>query len=146
FSCKLSICLSKLFFFFRYFYHRVFHSFPTRRSSDLELSKRQNYKLLSGSVIPRPIAFVTSQDKNGKLNAAPFSFFNVVNSAPPMIMISTGRSEGKRKDTSLNIEETENFVVHITDETNVEQINRTAAPLDRTENELERTALTLVDS
>ena len=39
-----------------------------------ELSKRQNYKLLSGSVIPRPIAFVTSQDKNGKLNAAPFSF------------------------------------------------------------------------
>ena len=61
-------------------------------------------------------------------------------------MISTGRSEGKRKDTSLNIEETENFVVHITDETNVEQINRTAAPLDRTENELERTALTLVDS
>ncbi|MBA1353613.1 flavin reductase family protein [Staphylococcus cohnii] len=111
-----------------------------------QLSKRQNYKLLSGSIIPRPIAFVTSQDKNGKLNAAPFSFFNVVNSAPPMIMISTGRSEGKRKDTSLNIEETENFVVHITDETNVEQINRTAAPLERRENELERTELTLVDS
>ena len=94
-----------------------------------QLSKRQNYKLLSGSIIPRPIAFVTSQDKNGKLNAAPFSFFNVVNSAPPMIMISTGRSKGKRKDTSLNIEETENFVVHITDETNVEQINRTELTL-----------------
>ena len=101
---------------------------------------------MSGSIIPRPIAFVTSQDKNGKLNAAPFSFFNVVNSAPPMIMISTGRSKGKRKDTSLNIEETGNFVVHITDETNVEQINRTAAPLERRENELERTELTLVDS
>src|SRR5699024_859911 len=61
-------------------------------------------------------------------------------------MISTGRSKGKRKDTSLNIEETETFVVHITDETNVEQINRTAAPLERRENELDRTELTLVDS
>ncbi|MGW7918352.1 flavin reductase family protein [Staphylococcus xylosus] len=110
------------------------------------LTKKQNYKLLSGSVIPRPIAFVTSQDKDGHLNAAPFSFFNVVNSAPPMIMISTGRSEGKRKDTSLNIEETEAFVVHITDEATVEQINNTAAPLSRNQNELERTSLKCVDS
>lgn len=110
------------------------------------LSKKQNYKLLSGSVIPRPIAFVTSQDKDGHLNAAPFSFFNVINSAPPMIMISTGRSEGKRKDTSLNIEETESFVVHITDEDTVEQINHTAAPLTRNQNELERTSLNCVDS
>lgn len=86
------------------------------------LSKKQNYKLLSGSIIPRPIAFVTSQDKSGHLNAAPFSFFNIVNSAPPMIMISTVRSEGKRKDTSVNIEETEEFVVHITDETIVEKL------------------------
>ena len=110
------------------------------------LTKKQNYKLLSGSVIPRPIAFVTSQDKEGRLNAAPFSFFNVVNSAPPMIMISTGRSEGKRKDTSLNIEETASFVVHITDEATVEQINQTAAPLIRNQNELERTNLNCVDS
>ncbi|MBF0812218.1 MULTISPECIES: flavin reductase family protein [Staphylococcus] len=110
------------------------------------LTKKQNYKLLSGSVVPRPIAFVTSQDKDGHLNAAPFSFFNVVNSAPPMIMISTGRSAGKRKDTSLNIEETESFVVHITDEATVEQINHTAAPLARNQNELERTSLNCVDS
>ncbi|MCG7338208.1 flavin reductase family protein [Staphylococcus sp. ACRSN] len=111
-----------------------------------KLTKQQNYKLLSGSVIPRPIAFITSQDTNGTLNAAPFSFFNVVNSEPPMIMISTTRSDGKRKDTSLNIEATEEFVVHITDEVTVEQINRTAAPIDRNINELERTELTIIDS
>ncbi|WP_436854648.1 flavin reductase family protein [Staphylococcus caeli] len=110
------------------------------------LSKQQNYKLLSGGIIPRPIAFVTSQDKSGNLNAAPFSFFNVVCSAPPMIMISVGRSNGQRKDTSLNIEETQCFVVHITDETTVEQINETAAPIHRTQNELDRTNLTCVDS
>ncbi|MDK9868353.1 flavin reductase family protein [Staphylococcus equorum] len=110
------------------------------------LSKKQNYKLLSGSIIPRPIAFVTSQDKSGYLNAAPFSFFNIVNSAPPMIMISTVRSEGKRKDTSVNIEETEEFVVHITDETIVEEVNKTAAPIERTSNELERTNLTCIES
>lgn len=111
-----------------------------------KLTKQQNYKLLSGSVIPRPIAFVTSQDEKGMLNAAPFSFFNVVNSAPPMIMLSTTRTAGKRKDTSLNIEATEAFVVHITDEDTVEQINRTAAPIARSLNELERTDLTCVDS
>ena len=110
------------------------------------LSKKQNYKLLSGSIIPRPIAFVTSQDKSGHLNAAPFSFFNIVNCAPPMIMISTVRSEGKRKDTSVNIEETEEFVVHITDETIVEEVNKTAAPIERTSNELERTNLTCIES
>ncbi|SCS69975.1 nitrilotriacetate monooxygenase component B [Staphylococcus caeli] len=110
------------------------------------LSKQQNYKLLSGGIIPRPIAFVTSQDASGNFNAAPFSFFNVVCSAPPMIMISVGRSNGQRKDTSLNIEETQCFVVHITDEATVEQINETAAPIHRTQNELDRTNLTYVDS
>ncbi|MBF7024760.1 flavin reductase family protein [Staphylococcus kloosii] len=111
-----------------------------------DLSKQQNYKLLSGSVIPRPIAFVTTQDSAGNINAAPFSFFNVVNSAPPMIMISTGRNNGKRKDTSLNIEETENFVVHITDSDNVEDVNITAAPIEREESEIERTQMELIDS
>lgn len=111
-----------------------------------KLTKQQNYKLLSGSVIPRPIAFVTSQDDTGTLNAAPFSFFNVVNTAPPMIMISIMREAGKRKDTSLNIELTEEFVVHITDGDTVEQINRTAAPVERSFNELEKTDLNCVSS
>lgn len=110
------------------------------------LTKKQNYKLLSGSVIPRPIAFVTTQSETGVMNAAPFSFFNVVNSAPPMIMISTTRSNGKRKDTSVNIEQTGQFVVHITDNNIVEEVNKTAAPIAIELNELERTSLNLVDS
>lgn len=111
-----------------------------------QLSDVQNYKLLSGSIIPRPIAFVTSQNNNGVLNAAPFSFFNIVNNAPPMISISAQRAGGKRKDTALNIEEVDEFVVHITDENNVENVNITAAQLKPEENELDHTKFTLVDS
>ncbi|OIJ31241.1 MULTISPECIES: flavin reductase family protein [Staphylococcus] len=111
-----------------------------------QLSDVQNYKLLSGSIIPRPIAFVTSQNNNGVLNAAPFSFFNIVNNAPPMISISAQRAGGKRKDTALNIEEVGEFVVHITDENNVENVNITAAQLKPEENELDHTKFTLVDS
>ena len=103
-----------------------------------QLSDIQNYKLLSGSVIPRPIAFVTSEDEKGNLNGAPFSFFNVVNNKPPMIAIAAQRSNGKRKDTAINIEKTKEFVVHITDEFN--------APLKYEDNELERTSLTLISS
>lgn len=111
-----------------------------------QLSDVQNYKLLSGSIIPRPVAFVTSQNNNGVLNAAPFSFFNIVNNAPPMISISAQRAGGKRKDTALNIEEVGEFVVHITDENNVENVNITAAQLKPEENELDHTKFTLVDS
>lgn len=111
-----------------------------------QLSDVQNYKLLSGSIIPRPIAFVTSQNNNGVLNAAPFSFFNIVNNAPPMISISAQRAGGKRKDTALNIEEVGEFVVHITDENNVDNVNITAAQLKPEENELDHTKFTLVDS
>ncbi len=111
-----------------------------------QLSDIQNYKLLSGSVIPRPIAFVTSEDEKGNLNGAPFSFFNVVNNKPPMIAIAAQRSNGKRKDTAINIEKTKEFVVHITDEFNIEDINGTAAPLKYEDNELERTSLTLISS
>ncbi|PTE70084.1 hypothetical protein BUY46_00525 [Staphylococcus devriesei] len=110
------------------------------------LTDIQNYKLLSGSVIPRPIAFVTSKDQNSTLNAAPFSFFNVVNNAPPMIAIAAQRAGGQRKDTAVNIEQTKEFVVHITDEMNVEEINKTAASLEAGDNELNHTALTLIDS
>lgn len=111
-----------------------------------QLSDIQNYKLLSGSVIPRPIAFVTSKDEKGNLNGAPFSFFNVVNNKPPMIAIVAQRSNGKRKDTAINIEKTKEFVVHITDEFNIEDINETSAPLKYEDNELERTSLTLISS
>lgn len=110
------------------------------------LSTQENYKLLSGSVLPRPIAFVTTQDKEGHLNAAPFSFFNVVSSHPPMIMLSFGRVLNQRKDTAQNIIDTGEFVVHISDLQMIEGINETAAPIARFENELDRTNFKTVPS
>lgn len=110
-----------------------------------QLSDIQNYKLLSGSIIPRPIAFVTSSDIEGNVNAAPFSFFNIVNNAPPMIAISAQRA-GKRKDTAINIENGQSFVVHVTDEDNVEEINKTAASINPKDNELDLTELNTISS
>jgi flavin reductase (DIM6/NTAB) family NADH-FMN oxidoreductase RutF len=111
-----------------------------------EQTERENYKLLIGSVIPRPIAFVTSRAADGTLNAAPFSYFNVVASDPPMISVSVQSRAGVPKDTARNAIETKEFVVHVVDETNVEQINRTAASLPPDESELELTDLTLAKS
>ncbi|NFW89589.1 flavin reductase family protein, partial [Staphylococcus aureus] len=64
------------------------------------LTARENYKLLIGSIIPRPIAFVTTLNQDTSVNAAPFSFFNIVNNHPPMIAIAVQRVGGKRKDTA----------------------------------------------
>ncbi|VEF46880.1 nitrilotriacetate monooxygenase component B [Bacillus freudenreichii] len=109
-------------------------------------SERENYKLLIGSIIPRPIAFVTSQTKDGTINGAPFSYFNVVSSNPPMISLAIQRKNGMPKDTAHNIQERKEFVVHIVDEQNVTKINETAASLPPDESELDVAQLATVDS
>ncbi|MCM2535334.1 flavin reductase family protein [Neobacillus pocheonensis] len=110
------------------------------------LSERENYKFLIGSIIPRPIAFVTSISKDGVLNGAPFSYFNIVSSNPPLISLSIQRSAGRQKDTARNIIESKEFVVHIVDDQNVEKINRTAANLPPDESEIDLANLTPVES
>jgi flavin reductase (DIM6/NTAB) family NADH-FMN oxidoreductase RutF len=110
------------------------------------LSERENYKFLIGSIIPRPIAFVTTISKDGVLNGAPFSYFNIVSSNPPMISLSIQRSAGRQKDTARNIIESKQFVVHIVDEQNVEKINKTAASLPPDQSEIELANLTPVES
>lgn len=109
-------------------------------------TERENYKLLIGSIIPRPIAFVTSVSKSGVVNGAPFSYFNIVSANPPMISVSVQRSGGRQKDTARNIIETKEFVVHIVDEQNVEKINQTAANLPPEQSEIEFAQLTPVSS
>lgn len=109
-------------------------------------TERENYKLLTGSIIPRPIAFVTSIGKDGTLNAAPFSYFNIVSADPPMISLSIQKREGGLKDTARNILEAKEFVVHIVDEDNVGQVNETSASLPPDESEIDLTELTLTDS
>ncbi|SMQ72906.1 NADH-FMN oxidoreductase RutF, flavin reductase (DIM6/NTAB) family [Bacillus sp. OV166] len=110
------------------------------------MSERENYKFLIGSIIPRPIAFVTTISKDGVLNGAPFSYFNIVSSNPPMISLSIQRSAGSQKDTARNIINSKQFVVHIVDEHNVEKINKTAASLPSDQSEVKLANLTSVDS
>lgn len=111
-----------------------------------ENTERENYKLLTGTIIPRPIAFVTTQSNDGIVNGAPFSYFNIVSSNPPMISVSIQRRDGKIKDTARNIYDNKEFVVHIVDPENVEKINATAATLLPTESELDLVNLTQVES
>jgi flavin reductase (DIM6/NTAB) family NADH-FMN oxidoreductase RutF len=111
-----------------------------------ELSVKENYKFLTGSIIPRPIAFVTTLSSDGVLNAAPFSYFNALTSDPPLIAISVGRKDGIQKDTSRNAEELGEFVVHIPDETYINAVNLTAANLERDQSEVELTNLTKAQS
>jgi flavin reductase (DIM6/NTAB) family NADH-FMN oxidoreductase RutF len=111
-----------------------------------DLQERENYKFLIGSIIPRPIAFVTSVNGDGVVNGAPFSFFNVVSSNPPMISVSVQRKNGQMKDTSRNIAANGEFVVHVVSEEFVRAINETAANLPPDESEIERAGLTLVPS
>ncbi|MFB5197651.1 flavin reductase family protein [Neobacillus sp. KR4-4] len=112
----------------------------------VSMSERENYKFLIGSIIPRPIAFVTTISKEGVLNGAPFSYFNIVSSNPPMISLSIQRSAGRQKDTARNIIESKEFVIHIVDELNVDNINKTAANLPPDQSEIDLAKLTPLDS
>lgn len=109
-------------------------------------SDRDNYKLLIGSVVPRPIALVTSLSKEGVLNAAPFSYFSIVASQPPLLSISIQRKQGIMKDTARNAKEIGAFVVHIVDESNVHAANQTAANLPSDISEVELAGFTPVAS
>lgn len=110
------------------------------------LSQKENYKLLIGSIIPRPIALVTTQSDSGLLNIAPFSFFNVVSSDPPLLSIAVQRVNGEPKDTARNILQNKEAVVHIVDTDNVKDANQTAALLSPDESEIDRTEFEQVNS
>ncbi|MEK3885537.1 flavin reductase family protein [Paenibacillus sp. PL2-23] len=109
-------------------------------------SAQDNYKLLIGSILPRPIAFVTTLSEDGVLNAAPFSFFNIVSADPPMVSISVQRKNGEQKDTARHAGKRREFVVHIADETYIEAINETAVPVPSHVSEVELAGLTPVPS
>jgi flavin reductase (DIM6/NTAB) family NADH-FMN oxidoreductase RutF len=81
------------------------------------LDARTLSRLLLSIVAPRPIGWTSTVGANGTLNLAPFSFFNAVESNPPMVMLSIARRRGQTKDTLRNIQETGEFVVNIADET-----------------------------
>ena len=81
-------------------------------------SLQDNHRIMIGSILPRPIAFVSTQSKDGNYNLAPFSYFNGICSNPPSIMFAPARRgyDGKTKDTLNNIESTKEFVINIVSE------------------------------
>src|ERR1700677_724397 len=101
------------------------------------------YTLLASLVTPRPIALVTTLSADGKINAAPFSFFNLMGANPPILAFAPGdRENGTPKDTALNIRATHEFVVNLVDEGIAEAMNKCAASLPYGENELVHAGLT----
>jgi flavin reductase (DIM6/NTAB) family NADH-FMN oxidoreductase RutF len=107
----------------------------------------RRYTVLLSLVTPRPIAWVTSLSSDGKLNAAPFSFFNALGVDPPIIGFCPGdRDRGEPKDTARNVRATHEFVVNLVDEAVAEAMNKTSASLPYGQNELEAAGLTTAPS
>lgn len=104
------------------------------------------YKLLTGTIIPRPIGWVSTVDENGINNLAPFSFFNAVGEDPPHLMFSTVRTGNKNKDTLNNVLANKQFVVNLVTEETVEQMNKTSQAVDSNVDEFELANLTPIDS
>ncbi len=111
------------------------------------LSPGDRYRILASLVTPRPIAWVTTQDSDGTLNAAPFSFFNVFGSNPPIVAFAPGNKDRHTpKDTARNIRENQEFVVHMVDEPLGQIMVDTSATLPHGQSELQNTELTTLPS
>jgi flavin reductase (DIM6/NTAB) family NADH-FMN oxidoreductase RutF len=109
------------------------------------LSPHDRYKLLIGTVIPRPIAFVTSVDENGRVNAAPYSFFNCLSADPAIVALGVENHADMRfKDTAYNVRVTEQFTVNIVDAALVEAMNVCAIAFPSDVDELAMAGLTAV--
>lgn len=103
------------------------------------------YPILAGLVTPRPIAWVTTLNEDGSVNAAPFSFFNVFGVDPPLVIFAPGdRDDGSPKDTARNCRRTGEFVINLVDEALAETMVRTSAslPYGESETTLENLATT----
>src|ERR1700732_1060041 len=105
------------------------------------------YRLLISSVTPRPIAWVTSVDREGRVNLAPFSFFNAFGADPPVVVFGPNRKkDGSKKDTLANIEAMGEFVVNVAVAKLAEQMNLSSKELPYGESEIELTGLSVVPS
>ncbi|PTY02288.1 flavin reductase family protein [Verrucomicrobia bacterium LW23] len=115
---------------------------------DLDNAHRDRaYPLLATLVVPRPIAWVTSLGEDGVVNAAPYSFFNVLGANPPIVGFCPGdRLDGTPKDTAVNVRRLHEFVVNLVDEATAQAMNLTAATLPYGVSEISHAGLGLVPS
>jgi len=112
------------------------------------LPPADQYRLISSTVVPRPIALITTYSERTGHNAAPFSFFNAMGENPPVLAIGLEdkRGSGDLKDTTINIKETGEFVVHLVDEALANAMNVCAIGFPPDVSEIEQAGLTLTPS
>ncbi|MBK2402677.1 flavin reductase family protein [Erysipelothrix sp. strain 2 (EsS2-6-Brazil)] len=101
-----------------------------------DLSAKERYKFLTGSVVPRPIAWITTRNTDASINLAPFSFFSLVSTEVPIVSVAINRNNGELKDTSKNLLQTRECVVHIANYENVEAMNESSMILSYGESEV----------
>lgn len=112
-----------------------------------ELTTKQNYKFLTGSIIPRPIAWITTiNQETNVVNAAPFSYFNVVAKEIPLVSLSINRNEQQMKDTANNLLQQKEGVIHLVNDSILAEMNQSSASLPPDESELAHSNLTLINS
>ena len=104
------------------------------------------YKLLTGSIVPRPIGFISTVSASGVFNAAPFSFFNGISHNPPMLCFSSQRRDDREKDTLINVRDVGDFVANIVDEAVLDAMAVCAIDFPADISEFERAGLTPVAS
>ncbi len=115
----------------------------------IDFSKQETariYAIMAQTIMPRPIAWILSENENGSCNLAPFSYFAPVCSRPPLIMVSIGcREDGTPKDSRANIVARREFVIHIPSWSELEPMNASSATLPPGVSEVEELGLELVD-
>ena len=111
------------------------------------LAPRDRYQLLIGSILPRPIAWVSTVSPEGKTNLAPFSFFTGITAVPMSVVFApVNNRHGIEKDTLINVRATRQFVVNLATEDNAEKMNETSAAFPYGVSEFEKAGLTAVPS
>ena len=113
-----------------------------------KLTFQQTHKLMIGSIIPRPIAFVATTNNEKINNIAPFSYFNGVCSNPPTIMFAPARRgwDGKEKDTLVNIRQTKEFTINIVSESFAQQMVECSTDFDSKVDEFDVSGLNIAKS
>jgi len=114
-----------------------------------DLSSHDSHKLMISTIVPRPIAWVSTMDVDGQMNAAPFSFFNVFSDEPPLVILGIGSDErpgGSGKDSGRNIRERGEFVVNLVDRDTVQAMTKTAVNFPPSVNEMEKAGLSTAPS
>lgn len=111
-----------------------------------ELSGRDNYKLLIGLIVPRPIAWVSTLSTAGHRNLAPFSFFNAVAGTPPSVMFAVISPDGRTKDTLTNVRATGEFTINVVGESVVAEMVHTSGEYDHGVDEFEVAGIEAAES